>query len=374
MGSRTRESVAQTTRPPPPVPLPRGRRGDAAAPPTLPLRPWGAERAGGRWGCLFCRSTWRDRGAGSACPAAADAESSASPRSRSIPRGRREGRSARVGLPPPRRLSSASRALCASHESRTPRGSHTSGAPPASPTTCAPSSAGESGAGSGGVTRECARGAAVGGSGADFGRVTGESSAEAAAHPNAGGGGSVRPGKRCPSMARRTVSTRSAWVMLAARAAAPSCAAAASAIVCSRSMRSLSALSIRLSASARRPRSSVGTGSSRAPSSAIVRSASVRRVSIAMRALSPSARGSRVRSHSSAKRSVSRCRQISPSMRSAWWPSAGRACAQRRARGIKGERSPSPERTRATISVQAGAVLDRCGHGVLDCSRQRLVR
>ena len=267
---------------------------------------------------------------------------------RSMPRGRREGRSARVGLPPPA-VSGRHPAPCARPMNRAPRASHTSGAPPASPT-CAPSSAGESGAGSGGVTREFAGGAAAGGSGAGSGGVTGESSAEAAAHPNAAGGGSVRPGKRCPSMARRTVSTRSACVILAARAAAPSCAAAASAAACSRSMRSLSALSMRRSARARRPRSSVGTGSSRAPSSAIVRSASVRRVSIAMRALSPSAPGSRVRSHSSAKRSVSRCRQIRPSMRSAQRPSSGRARAQRRARGIEGERSPSPERTRATIS------------------------
>ena len=39
-------------------------------------------------------------------------------------------------------------------------------------------------------------------------------------------------------MARRTVSTRSAWVMRAARAAAPACASAGSAAACSRSMRS----------------------------------------------------------------------------------------------------------------------------------------
>ena len=114
--------------------------------------------------------------------------------------------------------------------------------------------------------------------------------------------------------------------------------------------RSLSAASMRWSASARRARSSVATGSVRWLRSAIVRSASVRRVSIAMRALRPSAPGSRVRSHSSAKRSVSRCRQIRPSMRSAQRPSAGRARAQRRARGIKGERSPPRERTQATIS------------------------
>ena len=104
------------------------------------------------------------------------------------------------------------------------------------------------------------------------------------------------------------------------------------------------------------------TGSSRAPSSAIVRSASVRRVSIAMRALSPSAPGSRVRSHSSAKRSVSRCRQIRPSMRSAQRPSAGRARAQRRARTPRHD------------LVDGGAALDRCGHGVLDRAQQRLVR
>ena len=127
-----------------------------------------------------------------------------------------------------------------------------------------------------------------------------------------------------PAPARRTVSTRSACVILAARAAGPACAAA-SAIACSRSTRSLSALSMRWSASARRARSSVGTGSDARFQPRLgqrAASASVRRVSIAMRALSPSARGSRVRSHSSAKRTVSRCRQIRPS-----------ACARRRPSG-----------------------------------------
>ena len=76
-----------------------------------------------------------------------------------------------------RRLSSASRALCASHESRALRASHISGTLRGSHTSGAPSSAGESGAGSGGVTREFAGGAAAGGSGARLrqgdGRVLG---------------------------------------------------------------------------------------------------------------------------------------------------------------------------------------------------------
>ena len=254
-----------------------------------------------------------------------------------MPRGQKGGSVGQSRPSASRRLRWASRALCASHESRP---SHTSSAPPAS---CAPSSAGESGAGSGGVTRECAGGAAVDGSGAGSGRVTGGSSAEAAAHPNAAGGDSVRPGKRCLSMARRTVSTRSACVIVAARAAAPACAAAASAAACSRSMRSLSALSMRLSARARRARSSVATGSSRAPSSAMVRSASVRRVSIAMRALSPSARGSRGRVP--IPRQSDRSRAAGRSGRPCARPSGPRRVAH--ARSVVRARSKANDRRRA---------------------------
>ena len=52
----------------------------------------------------------------------------------------------------------------------------------------------------------------------------------------------------------------------------------------------------------------------------------------------------RVRTYSSAQRSVSRCRQIRPSMRSAQQPSAGRARAQRRARGIRVPRDAGRDR------------------------------
>ena len=224
---------------------------------------------------------------------------------RSMPRGRREGRSARVGLPPPavsaghraparpcaRPTYTVERAPCARHIYPAPRRRQANRAP----------------APAGLVTHECA--------GRGGGRRIGRRLRRGDGRVLGRGGGP--PGRRrrrglCPQgrgappwPGARSRPVRHASYA-AARAAGMTCAAAGSATTCSRSMRSLSALSIRLSARARRPRSSVGTGSSRAPSSAMVRSASVRRVSIAMRALSPSARGSRVRSHSSAKRTVSR--------------------------------------------------------------------
>ena len=256
-----------------------------------------------------------------------------------------------------RRLSSASRALCASHVSRAPRASHTSGAPPASPTSCAPSSAGGSGAGSGGVTGESA----------------GEAAGEAAAHPDAGGGGSVRPGKRCPSRARRTVSTRSACVILAARAAGPACAAA-SAIVCSRSIRSLSALSMRWSARARRARSSVGTGSVRWLRSAIVDQSQRSQGLDCDEGAAPFGAGV-ARALPFLGKAVGLALQADQAVHALGPAVLGgsrtraASCARDRSRTVAAPRTDARHDL-----VHGSAVLDRCSHGVLDCARQRLVR
>ena len=274
-----------------------------------------------------------------------------------------------------RRLSSVSRALCASHVSRAPRGSHVTGALRASHTSGAPSSAGESGAGSGWVTRECAGGAALGGSGADFGRVTGESSAEAAAHPNAAGGDSVRPGKRCPSMARRTVSTRSACVILAARAAAPACASAGSTAACSRSMRSLSALSMRWSASARRPRvlgrhrllarAEPGHRAERQRSQGLDRDEGAKPLGAGLARAHPllgKAIGLALQADQALHGRGGTRTLAAPRMRAA-------SCARDQRRTVAVARTDPRHDL-----VHGGAVLDGCSDGVLDCGRQRLVR
>ena len=266
-----------------------------------------------------------------------------------------------------RRLRWASRAIRASPICGAMRVSHTSGAP---------SSAGESGAGSGGVTREFAGGAAAGGSGAGFGRVTGESSAEAAAHPNAGCGGSVHPGKRCPSMARRTVSTRSACVILAARAAGPACAAAASAAV----LLALDAELVGAFDAVEREgeaaevlrrhrllaRAELGHGAERQRSQGLDRDEGAKPLGAGVAVRVPIPR------QSDRSRAAG---QIRPSTRSASAALVGSrtraaSCARDQ---IRIGRCPAHGPALDDL-VHGGAVLDRCGHGVLDCGRQQLVR
>ena len=113
------------------------------------------------------------------------------------------GAEGRVGRPesafrlPPSQLG-IPRLLCV--PSSALRASHISGALCASPTSCAPSSAGESGAGSGGVTREFAGGAAAGGSGAGIRRGDGSVLGRGGGPP--GAGAPVRPGKGAPRRPR----------------------------------------------------------------------------------------------------------------------------------------------------------------------------
>ena len=95
-----------------------------------------------------------------------------------------------------------------------------------------------------------------------------------------------------------------------------------------------------------------------------------------MSALRPSARGSRTRAHSSAKRSVSRCRPIRPSMGPVRLPSAGRARAQRRARTpatISSMEAPS-----STAAATASWIAPRSGssgeHSLSHCCMARSCR
>ena len=283
-----------------------------------------------RWGCLFSRSIWRDCGAGSACSAAAEAEPHASPWP--APRRGAEGRVGRpdlafrvppsqLGIPRPARVPCIARPARVTYIRR----------PAGVPHIMRPV-----------VGRRIGRRLRRG-----DGRVLGR-----------GGGPPGNAGRRRVCAPREEVplkspadgldpfgmrhTGRARGRLRRARRHRPSSARAR----CGACRRSRCGRA--------RARGGRGPPSAPAPRAGQARpscdSASVRRVSIAMSALSPSAPGSRVRSHSSAKRSVSRCRQIRPSMRSAQRPSAGRARAQRRARGIEGERSPPRERTRSTIS------------------------
>ena len=312
-----------------------------------------------RWGCLFSRSIWRDCGAGSACRAAAGAEPHASPRS--APRRGAEGRVGRpdsafrlppsqLGIPRPVRVPRIARPARVTYIRRPARRSGTRAPAPA---------AGIRGRGGG-------RRRASGG-------VTGESSAEAAAHPNAGGGGSVRPGKNCPSKTRRTVSTRSACVILAARAAGPACAAA-SAFACSRSMRSLSALSMRWSASARRARSSVATGSARWPSSAIVTERQ-RSQGLDCDERATAFGAGLPRAHPFLGKAVGLALQADQAVHALGPATLGGSRTRAASCARDQRRTLTAPRTDARHDlVHGSAVLDRCSHGVLDCGRLRLVR
>ena len=222
-----------------------------------------------------------------------------------------------------RRLSSASRALCASHVSRTPRVTYIR-RPAGVPHIGAPSSAGESGGGSGGVTRECAGGAAVGGSGAGFGGVTGESSAEAAAHPECRRRRVCAPreevplkspadgldpfGMRHTGRARGQPGVRGGGIGCRLLALDAEPVGAFDAVEREREAAEVLGRH-RLLALAK-----LGHRAERQRSQGLDRDERA----------APLGAGLACAAHSSAKRTVSRCRQIRPSMRSAQRPSSGR--------------------------------------------------